>query len=95
MFDTYIKIPTILFNENKVCDNAKILYGFIWLFSLKDGYCYASNNYLGKIINVSERTITRLILELKNASYITVKYNGRKRYISTNLIDINDYDGGC
>ena len=44
----YSVIPaTILFNE-KLKPNEKLLYAIITSLSNKEGYCYASNKYLGE-----------------------------------------------
>lgn len=84
MNDTYSKIPSKVRLNANICPNAKLLYGVIYLLSLKEGFCYASNNCLSSNINVSVRTITRLLKELKNENLIRVKYTDkcvRKIYI--------------
>lgn len=83
--EKYIVIPENLLNDKDLCINAKILLAKINLLSYEKGYCYASNKYLGKIIQVSSRTITRLIGELKKANLITIKYsdeNERRIYVN-------------
>lgn len=73
--EKYIVITENLLNNENICINAKILLAKINLLSYEKGYCYASNKYLGELIKVSSRTITRLISELKNADLITIKYS--------------------
>jgi DNA-binding MarR family transcriptional regulator len=83
--EKYIVIPEKILNNKELCINAKILLAKINLLSYEKGYCYASNKYLGNLIDVSSRTITRLISELKNANLITIKYsddNERRIYIN-------------
>ena len=47
----YAIIPAILlFNEN-IKANEKLLYAVITVLSNKEGYCYASNVYLGGLLN--------------------------------------------
>ncbi len=48
--------------------------GYISLLCHQNGYCYATNSFLGKTLKVTPRTITRLIRELKDANLITISY---------------------
>lgn len=41
----------------------------------KEGYCWASNEYLAKLFNIDECTISRKIKKLEENGYITIKYN--------------------
>ena len=65
---------TVLFN-NSLKPNEKLLYALITALSNKEGYCYASNKYLGELLNVTPRTITRLISVLINENLIMTNYN--------------------
>lgn len=73
--ETYIKIPDSVLNRN-ISANSKILYSKLLLLSHKKGYCFASNKYLGDMLKVSTRTITKLISELKNEELILTTYDG-------------------
>ena len=81
----YAIIPaTVLFNE-KIKANEKLLYAIITVLSNKEGYCYADNSYLGNLIGVGSRRITKLLKELANNNYITMEYKHkfqRKIYIN-------------
>lgn len=68
----YINIPQKV-AEAKISFGAKVLYGQINRLSSKEGYCYASNKYLGGLLNVSERTVSRMIGELKQSNFIVSK----------------------
>lgn len=51
----------------------------------KEGYCYADNSYLGNLIGVGSRRITKLLKELSDNNYITMEYKykfQRKIYIN-------------
>ena len=74
MRDNYIKIPIRILEDQKLTSTAKILYGRLKLLSHKDGYCYASNSHLASLLNVSNRTITRLIKQLELLGYIKLVY---------------------
>ena len=49
---------TVLFN-NQLKPNAKLLYALITALSNKEGYCYASNKYLGEKLGVDHKTVSR------------------------------------
>ena len=70
----YLKIPDFVISNRNVCASSKILYGYIYLLCHQNGYCYATNSFLGKTLRVTPRTITRLIRELKDAKLITISY---------------------
>ena len=58
----------------------KLVYGVITSLAKNTGYCYASNEYIGKKVNLKKRTITESIKRLKKANYIrveTVNYQRR------------------
>ncbi len=84
-YDKYVKIPMFIILDRNVCNNNKILYVIIILLSHKEGYCYADNTYLGNLIGVGSRRITKLLKELSDNNYITMEYKHkfqRKIYIN-------------
>ena len=52
--------------DNRLTDSEKILYAEITALSNKYGYCSASNNYFAKLYEVSKRTISTRINNLKS-----------------------------
>lgn len=74
MAKMYANIPFEIISDSNLTPNSKILYGVIKGLTYKDGYCYASNKYLGKILEVDTRTITRLVSNLINNNFIRAKY---------------------
>ena len=74
MNNEYLKIPESVLNKSNICATSKILYGYISLLCHQNGYCYATNSFLGKTLKVTPRTITRLIREMKDANLITISY---------------------
>ena len=60
----YAIIPsTILFNE-------KLLYAVITVLSNKEGYCYASNGYLARLLNAQPHTISKWVSHLKELGFV-------------------------
>lgn len=68
----YINIPQKV-AEALISLGARMLYGQISRLSNKEGYCYASNKYLGELLHCNERSIQRFIEELKKNKFIKVK----------------------
>lgn len=93
----YVKIPIEIVLDNNITINSKLLYGILLLLTHKNGYCFANNNYLAKYINVSSRTITRLLKELDDNGYIKMEFKHkfqRKIYIIKEFktsINLDDY----
>lgn len=68
----YAVIPaTILFNE-RLKPNEKLLYALVTALSNKEGYCYASNRYLGEKLGVDPVTVSRWLTDLRRNDYIFV-----------------------
>ena len=68
----YAVIPaTVLFNE-RLKPNEKLLYALITALSNKEGYCYASNKYLGEKLGVDPVTVSRWITDLRRNNYVFV-----------------------
>lgn len=62
---------TVLFN-NSLKPNEKLLYALITALSNKEGYCFASNKYLGEKLGVDPKTITSWLADLRKYNYIMV-----------------------
>lgn len=83
---------TMIFSEKILKDNSissteKIIYGIIGALANKKGYCYANNDYISKQLNLSKRTISKAINNLKNKNYIRVETKNYKRKIYTISIE--------
>lgn len=88
----YAVIPApVLFNE-KISFKAKILYAHISTLTKKEGYCWASNSYFTKIMNISQPTLNRAFLELEQEGYITrdLLYKENSKEIDTRIIRLQD-----
>ena len=60
------------------------------------GYCWASNEYLGNLFNVTPESISRKLKLLENKNYITIEYERRgtqviKRYLRLTKISTDHY----
>ncbi len=73
-----IGIPAELLYNFKLTQTEKILFGYIRNLSRSSKGCYASNNYLGKIVGVGTQSISNSIQNLKKYLYINVEFIKRK-----------------
>ena len=69
----YAVIPSpVLFNEN-LKPNEKLLYAVITVLANKEGYCFASNNYLADLFNSKPHTISNWISHLSKLNFVHVE----------------------
>ncbi len=69
----YAVIPsTVLFNE-ELKPNEKLLYAVITVLANKEGYCFASNNYLANLFNAKPHTISNWISHLSKLNFVYVE----------------------
>ncbi len=85
----YIKLDEKVNSITSIPPRAKILHGEICALSQTDGFCFASNKYFARRLNLSIQSVSRLIGVLKRYKLITVSRitddNGyRKRIIKPN-----------
>lgn len=66
----YAVIPADVRYDDQLPANAKLLYGEIAALISAEGFCYASNEYLGAVYQLSERSVRSLIGKLQEAGYI-------------------------
>ena len=70
----------------------KLVYGIIKALSNNKGYCFATNDYIGKRANLSKSTISNTIRKLKKYDYIsakTIDYQ-RRIYIKVDTNKLNE-----
>ncbi len=81
-----IVIDDSIVKSNKINSTDKLVYGVIKALTNNKGYCYASNDYISKKVNLSKRTITKSIGNLKQANYIRVETTNYQRNIYLNEV---------
>ena len=85
--ENFIRIPMEVLSDESITSSAKLLLGVIISFSNNDYHvAFASNARYARALDLSARTITRLIKELKDQNYIFLNYDpyGTSRKISVN-----------
>lgn len=79
---TFAVIPSQVRFCRNLSSNAKLLYGDIVLLSHLKGYCEASNEYLGFLYDVDDKTISEWVSQLKKVGFIKVpQLKGYNRHI--------------
>lgn len=81
-----IVIESSIVKSNSINSTDKLVYGIIKALTNNLGYCYASNDYISKRINLSKRTISKSISNLKRANYIRIETINYQR----NIYLVND-----
>lgn len=67
--------------SNSIGSTDKLVYGIIKALTNNLGYCYASNDYISKKVNLSKRTISKSISNLRKEKYIRVETINYQRNI--------------
>ncbi|MCM8808218.1 MAG: helix-turn-helix domain-containing protein [Candidatus Omnitrophica bacterium] len=70
---SYILIPFELLKRKDLSLTEKILCAELVSLSRKNGYCYATNEYLGEKIGLSRRNISRILKKLKEKKIIKIE----------------------
>ena len=76
-----IVLDDFIVKSNSIGSTDKLVYGVIKALSNNLGYCYASNDYISKKVNLSKRTISKSISNLRKANYIRVETINYQRNI--------------
>lgn len=89
MSDWYWIMPNKVLFDNKLSDKEKLLYCLISSLCAEKWYCWANNDYLAEKIGYSKKNIHRLLQNIFNAWYITIKINkefGNQRKVFLNSL---------
>ena len=89
MSDGYWIMPNKVLFDSKLSDKEKLLYCLISSLCAEKWFCWASNDYLADKIGYSKKNIHRLLQNIFNAWYITIKINkefGNQRQVFLNSL---------
>lgn len=65
-----------------------LLYGLIETLSIREGFCYASSDYMAEQLGLSVGTIKNLLTSLRNKGWVEVTVEGNKRIAIQPLLGI-------
>lgn len=78
--------PQEILHNNNLTWQEKALLTYIYHLDSTENHCYASNRYLGELMNCTEKTIANVLVSLKKKSVIeTISWNGRLRKLRVTL----------
>lgn len=85
-------IPATVRYDANLSSLAKLFYAEITSLSNAKGFCWANNEYFMTCFEISERTCTRVINQLKDCGYINIEYIYKKnsKQIEQRVILISD-----
>lgn len=69
----YAILPAKVRHSKELSSSEKLLFAEVTALSQKWGYCTASNGFLGELLGVSNRTITRQLTNLRKLGFIRVE----------------------
>jgi hypothetical protein len=88
----YVVIPMPVFEDKDLKANEKLLYGLISSLINKEGFCFASNEFLSTKLNISKINISKTLKKMEEKGYIAMVYlrdgaivKNRKIYIDSRL----------
>lgn len=66
----FLMIPQVVAQDKSLNGNEKLLYGHIFSLTKKEGYCWATNEYLASLVGVSKDCISRYITHIIKLGYL-------------------------
>jgi|SRR5690349_5060029 len=89
----YYVIPGEVMHDPDLTIYEKMLYGLISGLSNKYGHCFASNEWIGKIIGLQERQIQRYLKKMEMAGYLRreIRSDDENPFKKYRYIYINTY----
>jgi hypothetical protein len=87
----YAVVPANVRYDDRLTMLSRMIYAEITALCNKEGYCWASNSYFAELYNMSIRSISRAINELRECGYITIEINYKKnsREVENRIIRIS------
>lgn len=80
----FTAVPRIVLNDPSCSSTDKLVMGVINSLSNNKEYCYASNDYFSKELNVGTKTISNSLSKLKKLGFIYIEYVKKERHIYMN-----------
>ena len=80
----FTAVPRIVLNDPSCSSTDKLVMGVINSLSNNKEYCYASNDYFSKELNVGTKTISNSLSKLKKLGFIYIEYVKKDRHIYMN-----------
>jgi hypothetical protein len=80
--DEFVHAPESIASDTSITPLERLLLQIIYTFSYRDGFCFATNSFLGEKIGVADAlNIRKMIMSLKNKGAIRIEMEGSIRKI--------------
>jgi uncharacterized phage protein (TIGR02220 family) len=66
----FVVTPYPVLVDEQLSPSTKLLYGIVSSLTRKEGYCFATNEYISDSLGVSKRTVERGLKQLEEGEYI-------------------------
>ena len=76
--ENYLKLDKKLFEDKRLTSSDIIILSYIRNLSNIEGYCWATNEKISELTNISKATVKRSIAKLTSLKYLT-KWKNRKK----------------
>lgn len=86
----YAIIPASVRYDKRLKANEKLLYGEITALTNKTGECWATNKYFAELYDVTAKSISGWVNNLKECGYITVELIYNNNEVEKRIIKIVD-----
>jgi hypothetical protein len=83
----YMVIPASVWNDRELTQTQIILYGHISTLANKMGYCFATNETLGKLLNVNKTSASFCVSALEKQGHIRTKVIYKTSKNGKNIVD--------
>lgn len=71
---TFVQLPIWILCDNRINSTSKIVLAYLRWRQGNDGCCWPSRGKIARDLNVSERTVSRCLVELRGAGYVEVYF---------------------
>lgn len=87
-------IPEVIFCDDRLSSTEKLLFGRIFGLSGKEGYCWASNEYLGSSVKLHKDNVSKSITKLSKLGMLKsfVELDDQKRVIKRKLYPLINFE---
>lgn len=85
----YAAVPFKILEDKDISDSELRLYAIILFFASKEGYCYASNNYLGDMLGIKTRAVQTRLQKLVDKGYVLRSFTMNSNLVEQRKLEIN------
>ena len=84
MNNFYLRFNHTIWQNDELTLSQRLIVNFVWNFQLKSGYCYASDEYIAEVFNMSVDMVRTLVAELISNGHIKPLETSPRRLMMVN-----------